>query len=70
MSNLAIVYADVINVFAVVYVCTKNDVFVTMTLLPIKIFNDKFKEYGIKSYDMSTNREEVLNYIVEYLKDQ
>ena len=28
-----------------------------------KYFNDKFLEYGIKTYDVSKNREEVLNLI-------
>ena len=33
-----------------------------------KIFNEKFKKYGIKSFDTSHNREEVLNQIVDSLE--
>ena len=33
-----------------------------------KIFNEKFQEYNIKSYDTSENRDEVLNKIVDDLE--
>ena len=35
-----------------------------------RFFDEKFREYSIPSYDTSTNREEVLNDIVEHLEDR
>ena len=35
-----------------------------------KFFNEKFKEYGITSYDTSTDREAVLHAIAENLEDK
>lgn len=34
-----------------------------------KIFNEKFKEYGIRSYETSHDREQVLDKIISDLKE-
>jgi NADPH-dependent 7-cyano-7-deazaguanine reductase QueF len=34
-----------------------------------RIFNEKFKKYGIKSYETSQNREQVFNEIISDLKE-
>lgn len=52
------------------YYCDDNDLLNNAKLFveSNKYFDNKFKEYNIKSYDINNNREEVINKIIDDLK--